>query len=53
LLIVEFFDPAQDQEIETIPLDGISSNIFDKIIIFRTIHNHTVEIPLQKRESQS
>lgn len=44
LVVVDFFDSAQDQEIELTPLDKIKSDVFEKILIFRTAHGHIVEI---------
>lgn len=43
LIVVEFWDPAQDQEIR---VEGIEcdSEIFDKILVFRTAYNHVVEV---------
>jgi len=36
LVVVEFFDPAQDQEIQIDSFDKIETEIFEKVIVYRT-----------------
>src|SRR5258708_1468195 len=36
LVVVDFIDPAQEQEIRIDQFDGIRSEIFEKIIVYRT-----------------
>ena len=43
LVVVDFFDMAQDQEIRIVGFEKIKSDIFDKIIIFKTITNEILE----------
>jgi hypothetical protein len=43
LVFVNFFDPAQDQEIR-IDDPRIHSTVFEKIFVFRTVFNHVVEV---------
>jgi hypothetical protein len=47
LVVVDFINSAQDQEIR---IDNIKlqSNIFKKIIIYKTAYEHLVEIPTEK-----
>lgn len=45
VIVVDFADPAQDQEIPT-DVFKLSSGIFKKIIIYKTVFNQILEIPL-------
>jgi hypothetical protein len=40
--IVDFIDPAQEQEIR-VDFDAIGSDVFEKIIIYKPRFNHIVE----------
>lgn len=44
LIVVHFWDSAQDQEINIDIPSGIGSEIFEKIFVFKTVFNHIVEI---------
>ncbi len=52
LIIVDFADAAQDQEIPTDVLT-LRSDIFKKIIIYKTVFNQILEIPLYQRSLNS
>lgn len=43
LVIVEFFDPAQDQEIRIDDFEKIQSEIFEKIIVYKPLFRHVLE----------
>ena len=43
LIFVDFFNPAQEQEIR-IDDPCIHSTVFEKIFVFRTVYNHIVEV---------
>jgi len=43
LLIVDFMDPAQDQEIMIRGFKKIESGKFEKVLVFRTAHEHVLE----------
>jgi hypothetical protein len=43
LIFVNFFDPAQEQEIR-IDDPCIGSKVFEKIFVFKTVFNHIVEV---------
>ncbi|MBB4196296.1 hypothetical protein CCR94_05580 [Rhodoblastus sphagnicola] len=43
LIVVDFWNPAQDQEITTQPIK-LASKVFEKIILFKTCHRQIVEI---------
>jgi hypothetical protein len=44
LVVVDFTDLAQDQEIRVDGLEAVKSSIFEKIIIYKTGYNHIVEV---------
>lgn len=44
LIIVDFMDRAQDQEIFSERLENISSRIFERIILYKTVFGHVVEL---------
>ena len=44
LVVVDFIDPAQEQEIRVDDLGNVRSEIFEKIIIYRTGFNHILDI---------
>jgi len=43
LIVVDFFDPTQDQEIQIKDFDKIKSDKFEKIFVYRTAHRHIFE----------
>ncbi|NUO08688.1 MAG: hypothetical protein HUU08_08430 [Candidatus Brocadia sp.] len=43
LVVVDFINPAQDQEIQIEGFEKIQSEIFEKIIIYKTLFGHVVE----------
>lgn len=43
LVVVDFIDPAQDQEIQLDNFEKIQSEIFEKIIVYKTIFGHVLE----------
>lgn len=45
VIVIDFADTAQDQEIPT-DVFKLSSDIFKKIIIYKTVFNQILEIPL-------
>jgi hypothetical protein len=49
LVVIDFFDTAQDQEIDD-KIDVLVSNKFSKAILFKTVFNQVKEIPCIKRE---
>ena len=44
LIVVDFFDPAQDQEIPSIGFDKIETEIFEKVIVYKTAYEETLEV---------
>lgn len=44
LIVVDFMDRAQDQEIYRERLGEIKSNIYEKIFIYKTVYNHIVSV---------
>lgn len=43
LVIVDFIDQAQDQEIQIDDFEKIESTVFDKIIVYKTLFGHVLE----------
>lgn len=43
LVVVDFIDPARDQEIQLDNFEKIQSEIFEKIIVYKTIFGHVLE----------
>jgi hypothetical protein len=43
LVVVDFIDPAQDQEIRFDGFDPVTSNIFEKVIVYKTGFGHIFE----------
>jgi hypothetical protein len=43
LIVVDWIDPAQEQEIRTDEL-GIESSVFEKVVLFKPNFNHVVEL---------
>jgi hypothetical protein len=43
LVVVDFINPAQDQEIRIEGFEKIQSEIFEKIIVYKTLFGHVVE----------
>lgn len=43
LVVVEFIDPAQDQEIRIDGLDTLRSEVFGKVLIYRTAFGHVLD----------
>jgi hypothetical protein len=44
LVVVEYIDPAQDQEIRIDGLDALRSEVFEKVLIYRTAFGHVLEM---------
>jgi len=44
LVIVDFFDPAQDQEIRIDGFDKIDTGVFEKVIVYKTIFRTVIEL---------
>ena len=44
LVVVDFMDRAQDQEIHIDNFEKPSSDIFEKIIVYKTVFEHVLEI---------
>lgn len=44
LVVVDFIDPAQDQEIRIDGFEKIESNVFEKIFVYRTLLRHVLEV---------
>jgi hypothetical protein len=44
LIVVDFFDPAQDQEIPGAGFDKIETEIFEKVIVYKTAYEKTLEV---------
>lgn len=44
LVIVDFIDRAQDQEIRIDGLESIESNVFEKMVVYKTLFGHILEI---------
>ena len=43
LVIVDFMNPAQDQEIRVDDFEKIDSAVFEKVIVYRTAYGHAFE----------
>lgn len=43
LVVVNFIDPAQDQEIRIDNAEKIKSNVFEKILVYKTVFGHVFE----------
>lgn len=43
LVVVDFINPAQDQEIQFDNFDRIHTNVFEKIIVYKTLFGHLLE----------
>ena len=43
LVVVDFMDSAQDQEIQIDNFEEMASDIFEKIIVYKTIFGHVLE----------
>jgi len=43
LVVVEFMDPAQDQEIEFENFSKIETKEFEKVFVYKTVFNHILE----------
>ena len=43
LVVVDFINPAQDQEIQIENFNKIESNAFEKIIVYKTLFGHVLE----------
>jgi hypothetical protein len=43
LVVVEYIDPAQDQEIRIDGVDALRSEVFEKVLIYRTAFGHVLE----------
>jgi len=48
LVVVDWIDPAQEQEIRTDNLE-IKSSVFEKVILFKPNFNHVVELTVRQR----
>ena len=46
LVVVDFYDNAQDQEIQIESPEEITSDIFERIIVCKTIFGHVSEWPI-------
>ncbi|MDO9580437.1 MAG: hypothetical protein Q7J06_07705, partial [Bacteroidales bacterium] len=44
LVVVDFIDAAQDQEIQIDGFERIRSEIFEKIIVYKTLFGHVLEV---------
>lgn len=44
LVVVNFIDAAQDQEIRVEGIEEIKSKIFERIIVYKTLFDHILEI---------
>ena len=43
LVVVDFIDPAQDQEIQNDDFEKIQTEMFEKIIVYKTLYDHVLE----------
>jgi hypothetical protein len=43
LVVVDFINPAQDQEIQIDGFDKIQTEVFEKIIAYKTLFGHVLE----------
>ena len=43
LVVVDFINSSQDQEIQIESFEKVQSNIFEKIIVYKTLFNHILE----------
>ena len=43
LVVVDFINSSQDQEIQIEGFEKIQTNIFEKVIVFKTLFNHIIE----------
>jgi hypothetical protein len=48
LVVIDFINPAQDQEITNAVLPTIQSNRFEKIIVYKTVYEQILEAILHK-----
>jgi hypothetical protein len=44
LIVVEFIDPAQDQEIRLDNLGSIDCGVFEKVLVYKTAFEHVIEL---------
>ena len=44
LVVVDFVDPAQDQEIQIQGFDTVGSEVFEKVLVYKTYFGHVLEI---------
>ena len=44
LVVVDSFNPAQEQEIQIESFENIQTNIFEKIIVYKPLFNHVLEV---------
>jgi hypothetical protein len=44
LVVVDFINSSQDQEIQIEDFEKIQTNIFEKVIVFKTVFNHILEV---------
>ncbi len=43
VVVVDFIDPAQDQEIRVNGFQKITSSVFDKVLVYKTRYHHVLE----------
>jgi len=43
VVVVDFIDPAQDQEIQIDGFEKIASTVFEKVIVYKTHFGHVFE----------
>ncbi len=43
LVVVDFIDPSQDQEIQNDDFGKVESDVFEKIIVYKTTFDHIIE----------
>jgi hypothetical protein len=51
VVVIDCFNSAQDQEIMNAKLDGIESNIFTKVVIYKTGEEQIVEVPIKSQSN--
>ena len=51
VVVVDFIDPAQDQEIRFDRFEKIDSSIFEKVIVYKTAFHHIIRGEVRKIES--
>jgi hypothetical protein len=44
VVVVDFINAAQDQEIQIDNFEKIESNVFEKIIVYKTLFGHVLEV---------